>query len=335
MRDLEYRNNPAVSQSFLKELEGHPKYLTLRDKKESRAFDIGNVVDTLLTDPDSFYHKYQIFQGKVPTNKLKLWADKYVEFAIAESEYSTINHMELILRSRTAVEYDARLSAPKVLELFNTECYDYVTFCLENKGKTILSLEDDAYCRQMVNSTLYDEKLSKWFTSTEYATVLFQQELYSDYYGSYNGSSFTVACKALPDIIWIDHLNEEIILLDIKTYEGDFIDNYWKYKYYYQADFYLWNLVNHKNETLIPKNYKIKDFYFIAIDKQLFKGSVLYKHNPEYHTKIWSGGLITDKKGRNHKLKGLTQLFREYYYHSSTGNWDHPFEYLTRNHILL
>ena len=323
-----YREHPSLSQSFLKSLEGHPKYANI--VKKSKAFDIGNLVDTLLTDNDNFYNIYAVYEGNVPSEKMKLLADRFVEIALyTKSNGEAYYPDNIVLQARADVEYDSRLSAATILKKFAEDASDYTDFCIGNYDKQVVSAQDNILARQLANSCKQD--FPDWFIPTDYVEIMFQQELYFEY----DLNNIPIECKALPDVIRIDHINRTIEIADVKTYADDFVDNYWKYRYYYQAEYYLYAIVHFLNDINIPKDYTVKDFYFIAIDKSGFKGNLLYKHNSNYRTTLWSGGRMYDNKGKYIKLKGLKQLIKEYYYHSSTGNWDYPYEYLNKGYILL
>jgi hypothetical protein len=333
MLDTEYRNNPAVSQSFLKDLEGFPKYLTLREKKKSAALDMGSLIDVLLTDPYNFDNYYVVYDKSIPTDKLKLLADKYIEICLYDKELGIeTNHINTVLQARQIVEYDARLTATTIMDRFDKECYEYTQFVLTT-DKMVVSHNDYLVASDLATSCRYDERLSKWFEPNKDVTILYQQSLFFTYKHSLEGLS--IDCKALPDLIYINHLDKTVQIVDIKSYEGDFEVNYYKYRYYYQAMFYLMAAQLRSNETLIPKDYKIEDFYFIAIDKSKFKGNILYKFDRKNFHTVQDGGKLYDSKGHCYKIKGLRQLLKEYDYHSRTGNWEYPYEYLTKGMITL
>jgi hypothetical protein len=231
------------------------------------------------------------------------------------------------------VEYDARLTATTILERFDKECYDYTQFVL-GTDKMVISHNDYLLASDLATGCRYDERLSKWFEPNKDVEILYQIPLYFNYV-HFLDTGLKVNCKALPDLIHINHSNKTINIVDIKSFEGDFETNYYKYRYYYQAVFYLMAMERRYNDTLIPKDYKVEDFYFIAIDKSKFKGNILYKFDKSNLHIILEGGKLTDSRGHGHKIKGLRKLFKEYDYHSRTGNWDYPYEYLTKGHILI
>lgn len=329
-----YREHRAASQSLLKALEGHPKYAKYSGGKKSKSLDIGSIVDTMLTNEAEFKELYEIYYSEMPTAKMKEFADAYVSLALSNRHNQVpINHIETVLTARTMINYDGRLGTPKILEKFDNDCYDYVNFVIDHPDKLVIGTEDFVNCTILADSAR--EKYPDWFYPTDYVEILFQKELYFEYSDSLNGEPFTVELKALPDIIRINHIDKTIEIADVKTFADDFVDNYWKYKYYYQAEFYLYAIIHYLNELNIPDDYTVKDFWFIAIDTTGFKGVEMFKHNASYHTVAWSGGRLYDNRGRNVQLKGLKQLIKEYYYHSSTGNWEHSFELLTKGYILL
>ena len=333
MLDKEYRDNKGVSQSFLKELEGYPKYLTLGERKKSKAFEIGSLVDLLLTAKDSFDMEYVIYDGTFPTEKMRLLADRYIELALIDREMSLkTDHVSTVLQARIDVDFDSRLKTPTVLDKFNESAYEYTQFVLANPNRLVISKSDYLWAMDMVNETIDNPITGYWLREKEsVTTVLFQQPLYFDW----SVNSAVIECKALPDIIHINHVKKTINLLDIKTYEGDFESNYFKFRYYYQSEFYMEAIRRRLNHTLIPDGYMLENFYFIAIDKGRFKPPLVYKHNPTSKGVVMNGGTLTDSKGHNIKIKGLNQLFKEYLYHSETGDWEYPYNYLKQKHILL
>ena len=326
-----YRLNEGVSQSVLKSLEGHPRYLTL-PKKDSKAFDIGSIVDTMLTDNDNFYKIYAVFDGDIPTEKMKLLADEFVVISLHHLNMG--NHpdfLDTLMQARAKVEYDSRLKPTTVVDKFNNEALAYTDFCIDNKDKTVISSEDFLNCKYLANSCI--EAFPEWFNPTDYVEIKFQTELYFNYIINVNGEEVTIPCKALPDIIKIDHIEKTIELADIKTYEDDFAINYWKYKYYYQAEWYLHAVIVHNNETNIPRDYTVKPYFdFLAIDKSRFKGNLKYRHFA--NAAIWAGGLLNNN-GRTILVKGFKNLLKEYHYYESNANWNYPYEFLTKGYITL
>lgn len=328
MINQEYRDKPSVSQSFIKQLEGYPKYLTLGEKKKSKAFEIGSLVDLLITDKENFDREYVIYDKAIPTEKMKLLADRYVELALIDLEMGLeVNHVNTVLQARVDVDFDSRLKSPTVLDKFDEAAYDYTKFVLANPNRLVISRNDYLWAIDMVNSAIYDDICGYWLTSDESNTALFQQPLYF--------LQDNVECKALPDVIHINHKKKQINLIDIKTYEGDFASNFFKFEYYYQAEWYMEAMRKRYNETLIPEGYELKDFFFLAIDKSRFKPTLLYKHPTRYKNIIWYGGVLTDNRGRGVKVKGLYQLLEEYRYFSTTGNWDYPYNYLKQKFVEL
>jgi len=331
-RPEKYINYSGASYSLLKSLSEHPKAardMLLGYTKHSSSLSMGNLVDTLLTDFYSFNDIYFIYEDYMPTDKMKILADEYIAKYLYKIEKGIeLNFVEDVLFARELADYDRRLKDTTVLEKFDKEATKYVEAVINNLGKLLVPQTEYFMAYDLVDSVKEDPIVGKFFTTTDTSETIFQQELYWEY--SRNDIKMNV--KNLLDIIWIDHANKKVLIVDAKTYEGDFERNYYKYKLYIQAELYLEGIRH--NTHLIPEGYELSGFYFVAIDKTKYKGNLLYKHSTNYYA-VWNGGILTDSSGRDYQIRGLHTLFRELDWHQKNNAWDYPYEYYQNNFIQL
>ena len=120
----EYFEKRAISASLLKALSTSPrnaKALLDNEKSESKALTVGSLVDCLLTTPDGFDEDYVVFNGVVPTDKMLEFTNEYLrlceELEIGE-ELEGVTENELILRARSNIGYDKRLTDDTVIKKF-------------------------------------------------------------------------------------------------------------------------------------------------------------------------------------------------------------------------
>jgi hypothetical protein len=149
---------------------------------------------------------------------------------------------------------DAKLRAIEAYGLYFDElCKSY--------GKQIITLEDKALIDRLVNnfklttlSWIFDEK-----TIPKVVDVYFQFPIYFEIDG--------IKCKALLDIMIVNHVAETIHIIDLKT-TGETVINFAyqasKFRYDIQDAFYTDAVIYWKNTKLCEQRYAITGFSFIV-----------------------------------------------------------------------
>jgi len=326
-----------ISASFLKSLSNSPKegysIINGEESKKTPSLDFGSLVDCLLTTSDEFIDKYSIFSGKRPSDKLLDFANKYIEIYQIEGSREDFSKDSAILQARVESGYDSRLLNETVLKKFREECDTYCQFCLDNIGKTIIDAETLVFANELVYKTKVSPYLQNIFYPDSNHIVLFQVPIYL--------VTTRFEGKLLIDILDIDLLNKEITPYDLKTFEGSFESNYWKYKYYYQEAWYSFALNTICNKDLfisceLPEElklihsgeYKIKQFKFIAIDKSLYREVEIFESYNNIIDDVFFKGYI-DKGEVKVKIKSIESLIQEAKERVKIDNWTTDYQMLT------
>lgn len=324
-----------ISASLLKELSYSPrnaKGLLLNEKKESKALNFGSLVDCLLTTPERFQTDYIIYEGTAPTDKLLLLAKDYINKYIQISESGEIpDETNLILSARAEVGYDSRLKEDTVISKFKNECADYCNFCITYKDKIIIDRETYEKASALNLETRNSRFLQNIFNPEPNTEVLFQVPIYIE--------TVNFTGKALIDCIVVDHNNKTITPYDFKTYEDNFVSNYWKYGYYYQESWYLFllNSINNQEwevnseipeqlKVLYTGEYKINPFHFIAIDKSSFRNVIIYKTYDTIYQDIFFEGIINKGVTNIVKVKPIAELITELKFRVANDNWEDDYD---------
>lgn len=327
-----------ISASFIKELSNSPKaaYSIIKGEgsKKTPALDFGSLVDCLLTTPDEFTDKYVVFNGKKPSEKLLDFANKYIEIYQLEGSGEAFSEDSAILQARAESGYDSRLLNETVIKKFNDECKAYCQFHIDNIDKTIIDNQTLAYANELVSMTKSSPYLQYLFYPNSDHVVLFQVPLFV--------TTAKFEGKGLLDIIDIDLTNKTITPYDLKTFEGSFESNYWKYKYYYQEAWYMILLNSLCNEEWfisceIPEelkvihsgDFKIEPFKFIAIDKSMYREVEIFESYPKIVEDVFFNGWI-NKGDYKVNIKSISELIDEAQDRVKLDNWTTDYDMLTK-----
>lgn len=327
----DYYQNPAISQSQLKLLLGNPAiFNTVQEPEmyfeEKKHFIIGSGVDCLLTQsPQDFHLKYHVSEvPNKPSDALKSIIN--MTFDEVKGNHAQIgpirNYPDVILRACNEHAYQSRwgdeLRINKVCEY-----WEYWEDLKNSQGKQVLSNEEYLLIYQIAMSIKSHEVIGKYFIETPSVSIFYQYPIYFEYKG--------VECKALLDMVYVDHANRTIQPIDIKTV-GDYVLNFPKSirqrRYDIQAAFYTEALEWEMNETAIcnlPSDYKILPFKFIVQSSTMVGTPVMFTCE-ESLLKIGKFGreeLVLDSKDEfysvSHEIKGFDDLIELYKYYTEFG----------------
>lgn len=258
----EYYENPAISQSKLKLLLSNPKlFNTVQEPEiyfeEKKHFIIGSAVDCLLTQPqeefDSQYHISNI-QNK-PSDTIKSIVNQIFD-KVVEQSYEAIGpittYTDIVLECCNEHEYQKNWKDETRVNKV-CEAWEYWEDLKQAIGKQVLSQEENDLISQIVMSIRTNEATSKYFQENRLTEIIFQMPI--------NFTYERIDCKALLDMVIINHKNKTIQPIDIKTM-GDYTINFPKSlrqrRYDIQAAFYTAGL-----QAVYPE-YEILPFKFIV-----------------------------------------------------------------------
>ena len=331
-----YYDSPRLSQSQLKLLLAGPKAF-LEEKEpelffeEKKHFIIGSAVDTYLTSVVDFNEKYYISHlTEKPSDVVKsILYEVYSKAKDKIAEDDSYKNLEFlkqeIMDSCESHGYYKNLKPEtrinKILD-FN----DYWKEIISSDNKTIITQEEAEIVSNIVRKVATNQFTSKYFKdSDENITVLKQLPIEFEVK--------EVECKALLDIVYIDHNNKTITPIDLKTI-GESVKNFpeslRKRRYDIQLSWYVEALSQWKENNEF-KDYRISDFKFIVVsttedeepvvftcDESLlyigkFGREVLYLKG-----ELW-GSDEMEPYHRLSKIKGYLDLLDDYLYYMENG----------------
>lgn len=325
----EYKQSKLPGYSILSKLDFSPrqvKGILDGEKKKTKSLDLGSLVDTLLTDANEFPNLYYII-NKVPSEAYLKLANEYLRLKDLYIEQTGSEEFfdkdSTILTARTNVEFQSNWGNEAVLKNFNEKCSEYLSEVDSAGDKTIISASEFYLASRLVSAVKENYLVNKYFTPLEDIEILYQYPIVFTIEGK--------EIKALPDIIYIDHKNKTIEVIDIKTYGDSFLSNYYKYRYYYQAAIYSAAVISEFRDKYFGENdYTLLPFKFLAVDTQERELPMLYQIS-ETHLKVASwGGTINNKT-----VKGFTKLLEDFYWHIENDKWDYNREVYEKGYKLI
>ena len=320
-----YYEHPAISQSQLKLLLGPDPSIfnTIQEPdlyfEEKKHFIIGDGVDMQLTRPiEEFNQKFHIsnLQNK-PSDTIKSIVNQVYD--LVKEEVGSLadkgllrDHTSKIIDSCNDHNYQPNWKTEtRVAKV--VEAWEYWEDLKLAEGKTVLSSEENDLISQIVMSIRTSPNTSKYFQTSKDVEVLYQLAIYFPCQG--------VDCKALLDMVVIDHKEKTIQPIDFKTM-GDqtiyFPKSLRQRRYDIQAAFY--------NEALKSKHsaYEILPFKFIVESTTNPGNPLVFTCNQEL-LEIGKSGrsayILCDKSYvsdeytvymKFDKIKGFHQLIEDY-----------------------
>lgn len=138
--------------------------------------------------------------------------------------------------------------------------------------------------------------------------------------------------KCLVDKLIIDHSAKEIHIYDLKTAwdnEGEFVNNYFKYKYYIQAALYFYLVVEWKKRQSELAEYIVRWPAFIVADSNNYKSPLIYLTDSLNITQGMRGFIIRGKY-----YPGVISAVMDMIWHKRTGIWNISRENYRSNGIV-
>lgn len=328
----DYYTNPAISQSQLKLLLGSDPSIfnTVEEPdlyfEEKKHFLIGDGVDIQLTQSlEAFNEKFHVsnIQNK-PSDTIKSIVNQVYD--LVKEEVGPLadkgllrDHTSKIIDSCNDHNYQPNWKTETRVAKVG-ESWEYWEDLKAAEGKQVLSQEENDLISQIVMSIRTNPATSKYFNpKSMHVEIIFQMPIEFTYED--------VECKALLDMVIIDHKNKTIQPIDIKTM-GDYTINFPKklkqHRYDIQASWYTEAL----GWLSCYKSYEILPFKFIV-------ESTIEPGNPLVFT-CSKSLLDIGKYGRSdfvvpfddmdvshyiyvHEIKGFNQLIEDYKWYLENG----------------
>ena len=338
-----YFERKAVSRSLLSELVRHPLRAKamldgVAQKVESEAMTFGSAFDSLMFDTTTeFTSKYKIRQYENP------WTDRRKN--TGKFTYA----LEQIMQETLAADMPGSDTETMFLQAYeksgikSPKVYDLVAEFVELGGRewvkesmmanafTMISQDDYNKLAAMKANLINDEYVGHLFVTDVPEThsvrdgdveIIYQMDI--DFYIE------GIKCKALPDIVKIDHAAKVINIYDLKTtssYDQNVMGSIVKFGYDLQAAWYTIALNAHAMQGEKYEGYTVADdFGFIFIDINMM--------NAPIHVMIPENDLSCAISGGNRygrPRKGAFQILNDYMWHVECDKWDYPREYYENN----
>jgi hypothetical protein len=350
MQKTDYRNVFAVSQSAIKafKTKSLQKFKQIYiDKEEDDdddqdKFAFGSLVDTLAFEPNLIDERFYIPDSEVeiPGDKIKIIVDKtYKEASEIVANKTILNAQgnlpeplyvpnlidlydwqDIILKYAREIKYGGTTwSNTRILDNVYNDAYGYFRMLGTAGGRSIITSRDNGDAIEMVDALRKSKDTQKYFVADENTTLLFQQEIFVNYHYP-NG--MIVPLKGALDIIYLNHLNEEAQVPDLKTSfntEG-FKTQARSFDYVTQAAFYNFLIREWLKTYMNGKyaHYKILPPLNIVIDRT-FKVPYIYEYD-------WLDIEIATDGSDTNNVTGWKNILNEIAWHIETGVWDRPRE---------
>jgi len=325
MENQSYFEVPAISRGVLVAMLSSPRKAKEKfyEKMPGKHFDIGILVDNLVTNRQKFSEIYHISKIPKPTGKLGDVAYNVLLKILQGEEYSD----ELVLQMREKVGYDKTMKEETFLTNFNSKCKDWVLEQGLQKDKIVIDEETYNLGMSIYMSFSSCPEINEILTNK---AISFQPEIYWEYMGQ--------KCKAKPDFLIIDKKQKRILIGDIKT-TGEstaaFRQEARRFRYDIQAAWYTFGVQQ------VYTDYYIEPFIFVVetTEKSRIGSPLIYQMskkdmdiarygiNRVLHTPLYDEGT---------RIKGFEELFKEFVWHSNSGQWDYSYdEYIQNKKLIL
>lgn len=293
----EYYEKKALNYSTLSALDSNNPGIVFREdeKKEStEAMNRGSLVDCLLTSLDEFNNRFIIVEELSVTDNVKQIISKLVD---ANLDYTDANLLFVAKESNyggnwkdeTLLEKIKKNDSRKYFEEIKTET-DKIKISQESYDKALNVIE-----------VLKNHEFTSWiFSQDEGIEVKFQVPCY--------WRDKDLDCKALLDIVYINHNTKTIIPIDLKVKSDsvyNFLKSFVRFRYYLQAVWYSRGLVMDFMKDY--PGYNLEIFRFLVTSFEYPDPPLIYMCTNEIIDIGINGGIINDKK-----VKGVIQLVDDY-----------------------
>lgn len=316
-----YYEAEGLNYSTLAQLDSNNPGLVFREGNERKSFpamEKGSLVDCLITSPEEFNDRFIISEVTELSDSLKGIIDQLI---ILDKPYTAEALLEVA--KEVGVGGKSNWSDETILKRVKTtetEKYFNEKKLTTDKTKITQAIYDQA---RNVVEVLKTHGYSSWIFNPEPGCeVMYQVAVYWEEKG--------IPCKALLDIIFIDHNKKLIYPIDLKIKSESkysFIKSFIRYKYYLQAVWYG-RAVFKKFETQYP-NYKIQTFRFLVTSFEYPDPPLIYVCSNNVVDIGLSGGVIGNKK-----VKGIRQLFDDYLWYNRERKFNYPREVYENKGIL-
>ena len=348
-----YFNSDSISQSKLKLLlVSGEAFMNVKEPElffeEKKHFLIGSAVDDWITMGEEYMdNNYYITQlENKPSSKVMSIIQQYYSFLHnrEDEEISDELQQDYLFVAIQEHEYQSNWKRETRINKVLREGEEYFNMLLLSDGKTILSQEEYDTISNIVNKLTTHPYTENYFDigDNKFAEidVFYQLPIYF----RFEIDKVSVKCKALLDMVHVDHSTKTIIPFDIKTI-GDYTKHFDKQskkrRYDIQASWYIKALEAWRDTHY--KDYTILDFRFVVAsttqecEPLVFETNQFFIDAGEHGTySITQGGTNNNfTKATYYKNDGWKALLHRYIWHLENGfdkDWENTFN---QGHYIL
>jgi hypothetical protein len=313
MQNVNYRNTKAVSNSIMgiyeDDFKSFVRYwvdgIPFPERKDD-ALTMGSVIDTLLTTPEEFNHRFITYQGEAPRGQMLTFCNALASLpGKMEDNYQAAYNTVGYKRKSDTLEVIIGRFQPYI------KFYEYSK---QSGSKTVLTLDQINKATTIVEELTWGTYTRKFTNAktTDTKTVYNQLELFTHRLG--------IPVKGALDRVIVDHENKTVQPLDFKSSYNveEFPTSYVKWRYYRQGSFYTDLLGDWMGEQGLS-DYTILPFIFIVCSTSGGK-HYLYEQSQNDIEKAKVGGELTNGT----RVKGWEEILNELNYLTNT-DWEFPY----------
>lgn len=341
-----YFERKAVSRSLLSELVRHPQRAKAMlegtaQRIESDAMTFGSMFDSLMFDTSTeFTSKYRVAQCENP------WTDRRKN--TGKFAYALEQIMQEILANNANAELDTMITqaydqsgikSPKVDDLI-TEFVeiggrDWASEYMMSKTITLITQEQFNKAAAMKATLINNKYVGDMFVMDvpeshrvmhDNIEIVYQMDMTFELQG--------VQCKALPDIVIIDHEKKSIQIIDLKTtssYDHNIMPSFMKFGYDLQGAWYTIAMQALTEQAGPLNGYEVSSsFLFVFIDTVQGNEPICVRMSEIDVDCAINGGFKYNKK-----RKGAMDIFNDYIWHVNNDLWDYSKECYDNEGMLV
>lgn len=355
MTEKEYRALDIDSYSSIKVfIEDRKKYYKkfvlkepIRDS-ETQSTLFGSLVDCLMFSPGEFDDRFTLSFTDVPKGQYGKLVDELMDVtkrSINDEGEVTRDIEDMLEEAYNNIKYDR-----------NGTVVDFKRDSFEKVKTKFMGSDLEIYYRQLrlsygkevVDSSMVENALNVVNElKTNSVTTEIMSLVDSDKITIYNqfpiignlqkliegdATKEEANAKCLVDKLVIDHEKKEVSIYDLKTAwdnEGEFLNNYFKYKYYIQASLYFYLVAEWVSSEESLREYKVNWPAFIVADSNNYKNPLIYVTDNLTFTQGMTGFII---KGKYYH--GVVRAMKDMIWHKRTGIWNISKENYENNGIV-
>ena len=329
-----FRETKAVSASRLNDLAYSPLLykhnLEATDREPTAAMRFGSAVDCMITEPGEFQNRYHVSNIEVPSETIqkivkgvfddiveenKKFKDEKILNPFSElSEFSSgiIQHAEYL-------QYGQSWKPETLVKKVVDGGVEYFTELINSEGKDILQNEEFESIVAVVDRLTNNEFTKDYINGDQYERfwqlpIIFELK---------DHNNQTVICKALLDLVVIDHKDEIIRVYDIKTTGQNvysFSSSYMKFGYFRQGSFYF-SAAKKFFADEYP-DYQVLNTGFIVAEQANLNPPMIYHMSTQDIMAGEYGGITSYGK----QVKGYRTLINDLGWHNKMDKWEYPRE---------